>query len=124
VLEVEKMNENGMASKKYDPTDRTVKKYDPADPRGEYLETTNEADIIKSIMASEGTNNPAMGYMLGIDRNAVWQRLNNQRRMSVPMLVEMAHALGYRVVIEPVVKNVYGTNGEVVRTREKYEVRG
>jgi hypothetical protein len=113
-----------MASKKYDPTDRTVKKYDPADPRGEYLETTNEADIIKSIMASEGANNPAMGYMLGIDRNAVWQRLNNQRRMSVPMLVEMAHALGYRVVIEPVVKNVYGTNGEVVRTREKYEVRG
>ena len=44
--------------------------------------------------------------------------------MSVAMFEEMLRVLGYRLVVEPVVKNVYGTDGEIVRVREKYEVRG
>ncbi|NLZ67141.1 MAG: helix-turn-helix transcriptional regulator [Clostridiaceae bacterium] len=84
----------------------------------------NEQEIIKAIMVAEGVNNPALARMIGIDRNSVWQRLNSQRRMSVPMLVEMALALSYRVVVEPRIKNVHGTDGEIVRVREKFEVGG
>jgi predicted DNA-binding protein (UPF0251 family) len=92
--------------------------------RGKFIGTVDEAEILKDIMLAEGVNNTALARLLGVDRNAIWQRLNNQRRMSVAMFEEMLRVLGYRLVVEPVVKNVYGTNGEVVRTREKYEVRG
>ena len=32
------------------------KEYEPSDPRGEYLETTNEAEIVKLIMWQERTH--------------------------------------------------------------------
>lgn len=92
--------------------------------RGKYIGTVDEAEILKDIMLAEGVNNTALARLLGVDRNAIWQRLNNQRRMSVAMFEEMLRVLGYRLVVEPVVKNVYGTDGEIVRVREKYEVRG
>ena len=92
--------------------------------RGKFIGTVDEAEILKDIMLAEGVNNTALARLLGVDRNAIWQRLNNQRRMSVAMFEEMLRVLGYRLVVEPVVKNVYGTDGEIVRVREKYEVRG
>jgi plasmid maintenance system antidote protein VapI len=100
------------------------KEYEPSDPRGEYLETTNEAEIVKLIMAAESVNNTGLANMIGIDRNAVWQRLNNQKRMSVAIFEEMLRALGYRLIVEPMVKYVYGTDGEIVRIRKKFEVGG
>ena len=92
--------------------------------RSKFIGTVDEAEILKDIMLAEGVNNTALARLLGVDRNAIWQRLNNQRRMSVAMFEEMLRVLGYRLVVEPVVKNVYGTDGEIVRVREKYEVRG
>ena len=92
--------------------------------RGKFIGTVDEAEILKDIMLAEGVNNTALARLLGVDRNAIWQRLNNQRRMSVAMFEEMLRVLGYRLVVEPVVKNVYGTNGELLRTRLKYEGRG
>jgi hypothetical protein len=92
--------------------------------RSDYIGTVGEVEILKEIMVAEDVNTPALAHMLGVDRNTIRARLDGQRLMSVAVFEEMLRVLGYRLVVEPVVKNVYGADGEVVRTREKYEVKG
>lgn len=81
-----------------------------------------EQDAIKAILDAENVRRPELGQRMGLSADAVWQRLHNQKGLSVSVLVEMASALGYKLVLEPVVKTVTDADGNVVRRREKIEV--
>ena len=79
-------------------------------------------DAILQILIEEGMKKFHLARRIDLTPNAVWQRLHNQNDMGVDVFREMASALGYRLVLEPDVKNVVDSDGNIVRSRKKFEV--
>lgn len=61
-------------------------------------------DIIKAIMETKGVSNATLANRLSITQQALWDRLNNKKAtkdLSTAVLVDMAAALDYKVVVVP-----------------------
>lgn len=65
-------------------------------------------EAIKQIMNIRGETNVSFANKLGISPQALWDRLNNKKSKSptIAILNQMARALGYRIILVPIVKEL------------------
>lgn len=60
-------------------------------------------EIVKTIMDMKSVTNASLASRLNITQQAMWDRLNNKKNkdLSVSVLVDMANAMDYKVVVVP-----------------------
>lgn len=65
-------------------------------------------EAIKQIMNIRGETNVSFANKLGVSPQALWDRLNNKKSKSptIAILNLMARALGYRIILAPIVKEL------------------
>jgi hypothetical protein len=57
-------------------------------------------EAISAVMAAKGETNASLGKRIGKTSAAMWDRLN-KKNVGVPLMVEMARAMNYKVLLVP-----------------------
>ena len=60
----------------------------------------NATEILMKIMEDKGLTNAALGKMIGVDGDIIYQR-KKQKNIGVKILNQMLCAMGYEIVIQP-----------------------